>query len=266
MVKRKGGDFTGLSHDYQRYRPDYPGEITAAGVAFLRAGGRACDAGLLAVDVGAGTGIGTRAWRRALGKDCRIVGVEPSDDMRRQAVESTATDQHITYLAGSAEAIPVATGEAGLVTAAQAAHWFDLPRFYAEADRALGPAGVIAIMANNRDWTASRFLDRYETLLEAHSPGYRRGYRGIDFSAEFASLPWVGATATSSHRWVRRLAADVILGLFMSSSLAQRANETMGEDRFATTIRQMVEEAAETDGLVEFPYVSEIHMARKRRA
>jgi SAM-dependent methyltransferase len=266
MAARAGGDFSGLSETYQQHRPDYPAEILAAGVGFLTAGGRACDAGLLAVDVGAGTGISTRAWRRALGDRCRIVGLEPGDDMRREAVAATPSDQRIDYRAGAAEALPVADGEAGLITAAQAAHWFDRPRFYAEAARALRPFGVVAIMGNHRDWTASRFLDRFEALLEAHSPGYHRDYRRLDFAAELARLPWIEATEIGRHRWTRRLTHDALAGLLLSSSITQRAIATLGEARFRDTLDRMIAEAADADGRVEFPYVAEIHLARKRRA
>lgn len=265
MSVRKGGDFSGLSQAYQRHRPDYPPEITAAGVAFLRAGGRACDAGLLAVDVGTGTGISARAWRRALGGECRIVGVEPGEDMRREAFAATTADFRIDYLGGTAEALPIDDGAAGLIAAAQAAHWFDRPRFYAEAQRALGPAGVIAIMANNRDWTASEFLDRYEALLEEHSSGYRREFRSIDFSGELTRLPWIETSATRGHRWARRLAPDALTGLLLSSSVAQRALAAIGANRFQAAIRQMIAETVDADGLVEIPYVAEIHLARKRR-
>ena len=265
MAERAGGDFTGLSKAYQEHRPDYPAEITAAGAAFLTAGGRSCDASLLVVDVGAGTGISTRAWRRALGDACRIVGVEPGADMRREAVAATPSDQRIDYLEGSAEALPVAAGEADLVTAAQAAHWFDRPRFYAEADRALGPAGVIAIMGNHRDWAASRFLDAFESVLEAHSPGYRRDYRRTDFAAELARLSWVADSAVHAHRWARRLPPEALGGLLLSSSITQRAIATLGETRFQAALDRMIADALEPDGRLEFPYVAEIHLARKRR-
>jgi SAM-dependent methyltransferase len=265
MAARPAGDFSGLSRTYQEHRPDYPPEILDAGVGFLAAHGVACDTGLLAVDVGAGTGISTRAWRRALGAHCRIVGVEPGDDMRREAAAATSDELRIEYRPGTAEALPVGDGEAGLITAAQAAHWFDRPRFYAEAERALGRAGVVAIMANNRDWTASRFLDRYEALLEAHAAGYHRDYRRIAFADELALLPWVEATATHRHRWTRRLTPDSLTGLLSSSSLAQRAVAALGADPFRATVDRLIAEAVDADGLIEFPYVAEIHLARRRR-
>lgn len=36
-------------------------------------------------------------------------------------------------------------GSASLVFTCQAVHWFDIPAFYAEADRALAPGGVLAV-------------------------------------------------------------------------------------------------------------------------
>ena len=265
MAERKRGDFSGLSQDYQRHRPDYPAEITAAGVAFLKAGGLACDSRLLAVDVGAGTGISTRAWRRALGRACRIVGVEPGEDMRREAMAATPADQRIEYRVGTAEALPIATSEAGLVAAAQAAHWFDRPRFYAEADRVLGPAGVVSIMGNHRNWAISPLLDRYEGLLEAHSPGYRRDYRTIDYAAELRRLPWVEISIAHRHAWARRLPPDAVIGLLLASSISQQAVAAVGEERLLAAIRPAIDGALEADGSVEFPYVAEIHLARKKR-
>jgi SAM-dependent methyltransferase len=265
VAERKGGDFSGLSQCYQRYRPDYPPEVTAAAVAFLEAGGQACDAELLAIDVGSGTGISTRAWRRALGGLCRLIGIDPGEDMCREAVASTAAEDQIKYLIGTAEALPIATGAAGLITAAQAAHWFNRPRFYVEAHRLLRPAGVIAIMFNNRDWTASSFLARYETFLETHSAGYRSDHRSTDFTAEFARLSWAEPGSSYQYRWERRLPLEDVKGLLLSSSVAQRVVGKIGENCFLATISEMVVEAVDADGLVRFPYLAEIHMARKRR-
>lgn len=48
------------------------------------------------------------------------------------------------YRIAPAEASGLGTGEADLVAVAQALHWFDLPRFFAEAGRVLHPGGVVA--------------------------------------------------------------------------------------------------------------------------
>ncbi len=41
--------------------------------------------------------------------------------------------------------IGVADGSVDLVLTCQAIHWFDIPAFYAEADRVLSPGGVLAV-------------------------------------------------------------------------------------------------------------------------
>ena len=43
--------------------------------------------------------------------------------------------------------MPLPDKSASLVTAAQAAHWFDLPAFYAEARRVLMPDSILALIS-----------------------------------------------------------------------------------------------------------------------
>lgn len=47
---------------------------------------------------------------------------------------------------GDAYAIPCPPATASLITTAQAAHWLDMPRFLAEAQRVLQPRGWLAII------------------------------------------------------------------------------------------------------------------------
>ena len=75
------------------------------------------------------------------------------------------------FRVGSAEKLPVEDGSVSLITAFCAAHWFDLPSFYAECDRVLtrggggngsggggnGGGGVIALGVYNKviDFTST---------------------------------------------------------------------------------------------------------------
>jgi SAM-dependent methyltransferase len=52
--------------------------------------------------------------------------------------------ERVHYVRAAAERAPLRTGSADLVTVAQALHWFDTGRFFAEVRRVLAPAGVIA--------------------------------------------------------------------------------------------------------------------------
>lgn len=69
-----------------------------------------------------------------------VVATEPS---LAQLAHRVAHDR-VAYVAATAEQLPLAGGRVGLVTVAQAMHWFDLDRFHAEVRRVLRPDGVIA--------------------------------------------------------------------------------------------------------------------------
>src|SRR5207237_7112797 len=71
------GRFSGLAALYAKCRPDYP----EAAVDYLLAR-CALVPGACLVDVGSGTGISARRFAR---RGLRVIGLEPNEDMRRQA-------------------------------------------------------------------------------------------------------------------------------------------------------------------------------------
>ena len=129
--------FSSLAPAYARYRPTYPPELAAhlASVAPSRA---------LALDLA--TGNGQPAIDLALHFD----QVLASDASARQLAEAIAQPQ-VQYLRHQAECLPVKSGCADLIAVAQAAHWLNFDRFYAEARRVLRPGGVVAV------WTYGLF-------------------------------------------------------------------------------------------------------------
>ena len=72
-------NFEGLADNYSQNRPQYPKRMLAELRAFLP------DGPLSVIDLASGTGISTRAVAKTLGDRANIVGVEPSEDMRRRA-------------------------------------------------------------------------------------------------------------------------------------------------------------------------------------
>ncbi len=160
---------------YSRFRPDYP----AALIDFLaeRSPGRT-----LAIDCATGSGQAALALARHFDK---VLAVDGSPTQLRSA----ATHPRVHYVAGLAEQLPVPGGCAGLITAAQAAHWFDFVRFHSECRRVLVPGGVIAA------WTYEMFrvdavVDAvighfYEDVVGRYWPPERRyveaGYRTLPF-------------------------------------------------------------------------------------
>jgi SAM-dependent methyltransferase len=129
--------FSGLASAYARYRPTYPPELAAylATVAPSRA---------LALDLATGNG------QAAVDLAFHFDQVLASDASGRQLAEAIAHPR-VFYLRHPAECLPVRSASADLIAVAQAAHWFDFDRFYAEARRVLRPGGVVAL------WTYGLF-------------------------------------------------------------------------------------------------------------
>lgn len=118
---------------YARFRPEYPPQLAA----FLAS---AAPDNRLAVDVGCGNGQLTQLLAPYFNK---VVGLDPSADQIANAIPNARID----YRCAPAEQLPVADASASLVTAAQAAHWFDLPAFYREVRRIAAPGTILALVS-----------------------------------------------------------------------------------------------------------------------
>lgn len=131
MNERK---FTGKAELYEKFRPSYPDEL----IDFLYEKAP-CDN---VADIGAGTGKFTRCL---LHKPWKITAVEPNPDMRGKLAEIGG----ITVVNAPAENTELPEKSFGLVTAAQAFHWFDEERFKAECKRILTESGKVAVIWNS---------------------------------------------------------------------------------------------------------------------
>jgi ubiquinone/menaquinone biosynthesis C-methylase UbiE len=129
--------FSGFSAAYAAFRPRYPDAL----FQFLARAAPARDA---AWDAGTGSGQAAIGLARHF---ARVIATDAST----QQIEHALPDPRISYRVGPAEASGLADGAVDLVTAAQALHWFDRPRFWAEARRVLQPRGVVAV------WTYALF-------------------------------------------------------------------------------------------------------------
>lgn len=133
--------FTGFADLYDRVRPSPPDAV--ADLVLRYAG---MDRATRVVDLGSGTGLSTRWCARFADS---VVGIEPSDDMRRQA-ERGDPPTHVSYAPGWAHDTCQPDGAADVVVAAQALHWMDPSPTYAEVARILRPGGVF--VALDCDW------------------------------------------------------------------------------------------------------------------
>lgn len=160
---------------YERGRPDYPrGVVDALGISPTTH----------VVDLGCGTGKFTR-----MVADSRVLGVEPLESMREGFRHAS---RGLRIVGGSAEAIPVRSSIADVVTCASAFHWFDHDRALPEIHRVLRDGGKLGIIWNRRD-SLDGWAAEFWALTEAHrgdTPGYRSGrWRdALDRSPLFGSI------------------------------------------------------------------------------
>ncbi len=196
---------------YAAHRPTYPAAL--AGLLAALAPARRC-----AVDIGCGTGQLTVLLA---GEFDQVIGVDPSADQIAHASPAAGVD----YLVGGAEATGLPGGCADLITVAQAAHWFDLPVFYAEAARIAVDGGVLALLTYGApeldSAVAERFSRFYTREIGPYWPPERRhvddGYARLDFP--FAPIP---VTAPPIERdWT----PDEFAGYLRTWSAVRRAEQ-----------------------------------------
>lgn len=212
---------------YARFRPEYPAELAEylASLAPDR---------LLAVDVGCGNGQLTGQLAEQF---TTVFGLDPSEE---QLAHATPRD-NVRYRCAPAEALPLPERCASLITAAQAAHWFDLPAFYAEVRRIANPHAVLALVSYGvlqlDAELDARFQQFYREEIGPYWPAQRQlvdsGYATLDFPFEPIAPP----AMTIRLEWT----LDEFLGYLATWSAVRQAREAGREDllqRYASELAQ----------------------------
>ncbi|HEL5399986.1 TPA: class I SAM-dependent methyltransferase [Stenotrophomonas maltophilia] len=197
--------------NYAAHRPDYP----AALASFLAS---SCSARALAIDVGCGNGQLTCLLAPHFDA---VLGMDPSADQ----IANAAPAAGVSYQQASAEQLPLADASADLIAVAQAAHWFDLPAFYAEVRRVAAPGAVLALVSYGTPQLEAdlqpRFARFYGTDMGSYWPAERRlvdsGYADLAFPFDEFAYPALAI----ERDW--NLAET--LGYFSTWSAVRRARE-----------------------------------------
>jgi SAM-dependent methyltransferase len=138
--------------NYAQNRRDYHPDFYQTIIDYHTSGGGQFDTLL---DVGCGPGTATRALGSLF---THAIGIDPSEGMistARKLGGVTATSDPIRFEVSTAEDLgsqlstPIHNGSVDLITAATAAHWFDMPAFWRRAAQVLKPGGSVAI------WTSA---------------------------------------------------------------------------------------------------------------
>jgi SAM-dependent methyltransferase len=175
--------FDDLTDRYARFRPDYP-------AALIDVLANYCASHRVALDVGCGSGQLSRALTDRFE---RVIAA----DVSAAQVRDAKPHPKVEYQVAPAQALPVPDRSVDLVTAAQAAHWFDLHAFYDEVRRVTRVGGVVALLSYGvpaLGGNLSRLFDDWY-WGDAHQfwPGARHhvetGYRDLPFGFEEHALP-----------------------------------------------------------------------------
>lgn len=167
---------------YARNRPTYPPEL-AQRLA------RLCAEQRLAIDVGCGSG--QLSVLLAVHFD-QVLATDISADQLAYAQQRS----NLIYRCESAESMTTPDGSADLIVAAQAAHWFDLPRFYQECRRVGKQGAVIALVSYGVPYLEGVLNARFQKFYWQNTAGFwppgrhqvETGYAELPFP--FESLPF----------------------------------------------------------------------------
>jgi trans-aconitate 3-methyltransferase len=128
------------------------------------------------LDVGCGPGTATRDLAPYFQ---HAVGTDPGESMiatARSVPSTTKSGETVSYELGPAEALSSlpglkkfssdGSGCVDLITAATAAHWFDMPRFWAEAAKVLKPGGSVIIWGSGGYYPNPNTTPNYKKMWE----------------------------------------------------------------------------------------------------
>ncbi|HTE89890.1 MAG TPA: methyltransferase domain-containing protein, partial [Terriglobales bacterium] len=161
--------------------------------------------------------------------------------------------------AGSAEATTLGDHSVDIITAAQAAHWFDREKARREFVRILVPGGWTVLLWNERDTDATPFLREYEQLLLNYGTDYRevRHEHTTDaIDTFFAPSPF----QSKVFHYSQELDADVLEGRLLSSSYTPQAEDASYESMLRELRR--IFDRHQRSGLVSFEYSTRVYYGR----
>ena len=237
---QRARSFGSVAAEYAVLRPPYPPDV----VDFLVGPDAPGGAGCRVLDVGAGTGLLT-GLLVAAGHE--VVAMDPSAAMLEQLALRLP---EVTTAVARAEALPLPDSDVDVVTAGQAAHWFDPVPAAAEMSRVLRPGGTVGLVWSLRDdrvpWVAA-----LSAILAAEDV---ERFRPAAVADAFARELDADVRAAESV-FVQRVAPEDVVAGFATRSYAA----AMTEDRraaFLGAIRELIATHPDTRGrdVVELPH------------
>lgn len=206
--------FSELAARYAAYRPHYPPALAIA----LAGRSERHD---VAWDVGCGNGQLSVALAAHF---ARVIATDPA----QAQLDHAERDPRVEYRRVPAEASGLLDASCDLAVAAQAAHWFDWPRFVVEVGRVVRPGGLVALVSYRNAELAGEvgeLLVAHYREIEPYWPGGRvhvnNGYRDLELPWPAVAAPPIEMTAA----WTR----DELVGYITTWSATARLVAARGE-------------------------------------
>lgn len=250
-MTRFGDHFSVAADSYASHRPIYPAEVFDYLAREARDHRLAWDC---ATGNGQSAGPLAERFRRVVATDASL------GQLSRRSPDSGSL-----FAAALAEAAPLADGSVDLVTVAQALHWFDFGRFFAEARRVLAPDGLLAAWSYDLlriDAQVDALVDHaYHDVVGDYWLPERRhvvsGYASIPFPFELLEPPELRMTA----EWDR----NRLVGYVSSWSATGRYRKERGEDPVPEFERRLVAAWPRADEVRAVTWNLTVRVGRKER-
>jgi len=208
-------NFSKVANLYSQFRPSYPAELYDFLIPLVPSLKKAWDAG---------TGNGQVAAKLSDYFE-KVFATDLSEKQLKNAI----IKENVFYKVEKAEATSFPDKEFNLVTVAQAIHWFDFSKFYAEVKRTLKPDGVLAVIGYGIctiDDETDKIIDHlYSHILESYWDKERRfideHYKTIPFP--FNEIP--APEFKSAYDWSQ----EQLIGFLNSWSAVQHYKDRNNE-------------------------------------
>jgi len=177
-----------------------------------------------------------------------VVATDASD----QQIASAEPHPKIEFRVVPAESSGIGTDSVGLITVAQALHWFDIERFFDQACRVLKPGGVLAVWAYERCQVGpecNEVIEKIFAEVESCWPPERDIVEG-HYRDVTMPMPEI---AVDSFEMQLEWTADEMLSYMRTWSATQRYMQAKGSDPVALFERELSQKWADKKRDLRWP-------------
>lgn len=199
--------------NYAAHRPTYPPALASALAGLVAE--HSC-----AVDVGCGSGQLSVLLADHFDQ---VIALDPSQSQ----LSGAEPHARVSYQVSPAEALPLSDASANLITAAQAAHWFDRPKFYREVQRIAAPGAALALITYNNAVVEAEALEPIIALYYALDPWWRPEREDVETAYARFEFPFerLAFEAGQIERYWDFAAMKAYLETWSALRLAREAGE-----------------------------------------